>query len=122
MGNEITVGGSLAYSDADGSQFEIALSGLLATAGSKKFVRARQNIGTTEEAIGLGEVTSPGWGIFVNRDATNFIHPRVGTGGSRFARLRPGKFAILELGADITAPFAIADTGACDMDYAIVSA
>ncbi len=121
MANEITLSGSLAYSDSEGSSLSLALSALMATAATKKFVYAKQNIGITEEAIGLGEVTSLGWALFINRDATNFIELRVATAGTKFARIHPGKFALFFIGSGITAPFAIADTAPVQMEYLICS-
>ncbi len=121
MSNEITLSGSLAYADSEGSSLSLALAALMATASTKKFVYAKQNIGITEEAIGLGEVTALGWSLFINRDSTNFIELRVATAGTKFVRLHPGKFAMFYFGSGITAPFAIADTGACQMEYLICS-
>ena len=86
---------------------------------TKKFIGCKQNIGTSEEAITLGEVTSPGWAFFINRDETNFIELRVATGGAKFAKLKPGEFAFLRLGSGAQAPYAIADTAACQLEYKI---
>jgi len=80
-----------------------------------------QQIGTSEEAIDLGGLSTLGWAFFINVDPTNFIELRTGTGGTKFAKLQAnGGFALLRLGSGITAPYAIADTAACWMRYAIV--
>lgn len=121
MADELTLNASLEYEDSEDSEASLAIEDLLVTISTKKFIHAKQNIGITEEAIGLGEVTALGWGLFVNRDATNYIELRVGTGGTKFAKLRPGKFAFFEFGSGVTAPYAIADTAACQMEYIIVS-
>ena len=119
MADEITASASIGYEDSEGADELLAVSEKLATVASKKYIKAKQNIGTSEEAITLGEVTSPGWGVFINRDATNFINLKVATGGAIFAKLLPGEFACLRLGSGAQAPFAIADTGACQMEYFI---
>lgn len=121
MANELTLNASLVYADAESSDVDLALADVLANVGTKKFTKAKQNIGITEEAINLGEVTSLGYALFVNRDPTNYLELRVATGGVKFAKLRPGKFAFFEFGSGITAPFAIADTAPCQLEYLIVS-
>lgn len=121
MANEITLNASLAYEDAEGSDVTLSVAELLASVGTLKFVHAKQNIGIAEEAIGLGEVTSLGWAIFINRDSTNFIELRVGTGSTKFAKIAAGKFCLLFLGSGITAPYAISDNAACQMEYLIIS-
>lgn len=120
MANELTLNGSLAYADSEGSDISLAISALLASVATKKFIHGKQNIGITEEAIVLGEVTSPGWSIFINRDVTNFIELRVATGGAKFAKLLPGEFWCGRLGSGAQAPFAISDTGACQLEYLLI--
>ncbi len=122
MANELTLNATLAYADAESADEVLQIADLAATASTLKYVKAKQNIGITEEAIGLGEVSSLGWGLFINRDSTNFIELRTGTGATKFAKLKHGEFAFFRFGSGITAPYAIADTGACQMEYIIVSA
>ncbi len=121
MADEITLNASLAYSDSESADFILEVAALLATASVKKFVHVKQSIGTSEEAIDLGEVTSLGWAIFVNRDTANFIELRVATGSTKFAKLHAGKFALFFFGSGVTAPYAIADTAACQLEYMIIS-
>lgn len=120
MANELTLNGSIVYDDGNNSGNSLSITDLLASVTTKKSIRHQQSIGTSEEAIVLGEVTSPGWAIFINRDTTNFIELRVATGGAKFAKLLPGEFCLLRLGAGAQVPFAIADTSACLMDYILV--
>ena len=121
MANEIKVNAAVSYADSEGAKTLLEIVDLLASVSTKKYVQAKQNIGTSEEAIGLGEVTSLGLGIFINRDSTNFIELRTGTGGTKFAKIAAGRLAIFWFGSGITAPFAIADTAACQMEYLIIS-
>jgi hypothetical protein len=119
MANELTLNGSLEYHDSDGTEISIDIANLAASVSAKIALHARQNIGVTEEAIVLGEVTAPGWFFAINRDPTNFIECRVATGGAKFAKMKPGEFCMLRLGSGAQAPYAIADTGACMMEYAV---
>lgn len=121
MANEITINATLEYADSEGESESLQVTDLLATVSTKKFTKMKQNIGTSEEAIGLGEIAAPGWALFINRDLTNYIELRVGTGGAKFATLYPGKIALLYLGAGAQVPYAIANTGACQMVYFICS-
>lgn len=117
MADELTVTTQLEYLDSAGTEFNALIDSFAATAATKKIMHHKQAIGTSEEAIVLGEVTSPGWALFVNRDDTNFIELRVATGGAKFAKLKPGETCLLRLGSGAQAPYAIADTAECLMEY-----
>lgn len=86
-----------------------------------KYLKARQSIGfAAEEAIQLGEVTSPGWFFAINRDASNFIVLRTASSGTIFAKLLPGEFCFIRIGSGAQAPTAQADTGVCVLEYVVV--
>lgn len=122
MALEITIPAtSLSYEDNENSEMEFEALEVQATVASKKFIRHKQNIGTSEEAIVLGEVTTPGWALFVNKDLTNYIKLLVGTGGAEFARLLPGESARLRLGAGAQVPYGQANGSACQLDYLIIN-
>lgn len=93
----------------------------MATISSKKYLKGKQSIGTSEEAINLGEASAPGYALFINRDETNFIELRVGTAGAKFAKLKAGEVALLRLGSGAQVPYAIADTAACQLEYFILN-
>ena len=76
-----------------------------------------QNIGTSEEAILLGDVAAGGYWFVQNLDSTNFVELRSGTGATDFIKLLAGEWAIFRTSADATAPYAIADTGACNVRF-----
>lgn len=121
MANEITLAATLSYEDSEESSELLTLADILASVASKKYIKHKQNIGTSEEAITLGEVTAPGWALFINRDETNFINLKVATSGAIFAKLKPGEFALLRLGSGAQAPFAIADTAACQLEFFLIN-
>ena len=79
-----------------------------------------QLIGTSEEAIALGDVTTPGYAYYENLDATNFVSLRPATAGGNMVKLLPGDFAIFRHGT--TAPFAIADTAPVRIKKLIIEA
>ena len=85
------------------------------------YVAHRQSINhLAAVAIDLGQCPVGGWGMFINRDATNYIELRQASGASDFCRLNAGEFAMFRLSPDMSAPFAIANTAPCDLDYLIM--
>lgn len=122
MANELTLNASLAYEDAESILAEIGVEDFVLTPTTKWFTRYRVSVATSEQAISLGGVSSLGYAVFINRDTTNFIELRTGTGSTKFAKLKPNNgFAVFHFGTGVTAPYAIADTGACQMDVFICS-
>jgi len=90
-----------------------------AAQATAKLVRNVQNIGTTEEALDLGDVTVPGIAIFENLDDTNYVEIGSKPAATFYplVKVKPGEKYILRLG--VTAPFAKADTAAVELDYRI---
>lgn len=121
MANEITVSVALAYADSEDADESLAVSDLKKTITTKKYTKYKQSVGITEEALVLGEVTAPGYVVFINRDETNFVELRVGTAGAKFAKLFPGDVALLRLGSGAQVPFAIADTSPCILEVFLLS-
>ena len=119
MANEFTFLASLSYLDSELTSLALAIpQNLQKTITTKRYFQGKMSVTTTEVAINLGTLTTLGYAIFLNRDTTNFIELRVATGGTRFARLdATNGFWLGKIGSGITAPFAIADTAACQMDY-----
>lgn len=98
------------------------------TIGTQKFRKWIQTIGITEEAIDIGEITSPGMMFAQNLDPTNVVELRAATGGAKFAMLRAdansdgkGGAALLELGSGAQVPFAIATTAPCRVLFLLAS-
>lgn len=82
----------------------------------------RQTVGTTEEALVLGDCGAGGYFIVVNRDASNYVRIRPATGATDLVRLRAGEAACFRLDAGATAPFVIADTAPCEIEYVLLEA
>lgn len=127
MSLEVTSSVSVAYDD-DLSADSLAVVSRKLTSAGKRFTKLVQNIGTSEEAINLGEMTAPGAFVLVNLDPTNYIDVKVGSAGAIFARLKPdtlgdgtgGWVAGDCLGGGAQAPFAIANTAACRLAVFVV--
>jgi hypothetical protein len=83
-------------------------------------ISAVQNIGTSDETLSLGDVTSLGYIFLRNVDATNYVE--IGyTSGTYFGKLKPSEFAVLRAGAGLTAIHAKANTAAINLDYVVFS-
>ncbi len=121
MSNELSLLAQLLYADSEGESFAFTLpEGLQKTLATRKYVRNRLTVTTSELAIPLGNLATLGYAFFINRDTTNFVEIRVATGGTKFARLDASSgFYFGKFGSGVTAPFAIADTASCLVDYVI---
>lgn len=117
---EFKINASLYYEDSEGDVVDILNAvDVLRSIVTKIYFVHKQNIGTSEEALDMGALSSPfGWAFFLNRDATNYLEIRSGTGaGNDIIKLPPLCPALFHFGTDISAPFAIANTAACQLFY-----
>lgn len=128
MANEVTLSATLAYAKDNLSQ-ESQVSLAVFSPSGESYTRVTQSIATSETAINLGDISSLGYAMFVNRDPTNYIELKVATSGAIFARLDPdpnsdgkGGVALLRMGSGAQVPYAIANTAACIMDIFIIKA
>ena len=122
MANEITVNGSLAYSDSEGSARTLSIEDFIDDLTTKEYVCHKQTIGASEEAIDLGSLTTCGWALFINRSETTYINLKVATGGAIFAKLNAGGgAALLYLGSGAQAPYAIAGVAGAPLEVFIAA-
>lgn len=119
MANEITLSGSLKYSDAVGAVTEIFTNFLQATTATTRFTRIEMSIAITDTALVLGNLTALGYGFFINHDVTNTVYLRIGAAGNRFGTLPPGGIGLFYFGPDNQAPYAIALNAPCLIEYVI---
>lgn len=117
MANEITISVSIAVSK-NGLSEDLAFTGNLVTLTGSNWMKNIQSVGTSEEAILLGDVGTPGFMIVKNLDATNFVSIRSGTGAANTVKIKAGEVALFRHSG--SAPFAIADTGACRIQYLLL--
>jgi hypothetical protein len=122
MANEVTVSASLSVTESSitKTMAESAVNFDLVNVTPTKFVEGLQEIGTSEEAIDMGDITAPGWCFMKNIDATNFIEIYSATAETAMFKLLPGEFFVGKLSA--TAPFAKADVAICHLQYLIYEA
>lgn len=121
MASEITVESSLRFvksGDQDGLDFGPATF----TFAGTRSLKGLQSVGTSEEALVLGEVAAGGWLFIVNKDATNFVSLRAVAAATPLAKLGPGECALLRLHPNATAPTVQADTAACQIRYLLLEA
>jgi len=113
---EIRISASLAV---DNGIIDEALSksGLRFDWSGTKVTKHIQAIGTSEEAIDLGEITTLGYFMAINLDSTNYVEIRSGTGaGNDVIRLDANNgVCLLRWGSDVTAPYAVANTASCNV-------
>jgi len=120
MASEITISTSLEFAKG-GVGSTLSDASLTFDVSGTDYVQGTQNVGTSEEALGLGDAGSgitPGYCYIKNTDATNFVSIRSGTGAANTIKLKAGEVALFRFEA--TAPFVIADTGSVMIDYLLI--
>jgi hypothetical protein len=124
MASEIQVTSTLTYTNATygitakalsilGSQFNIT---------GKEYAAGMIAVPTTAggTAIPVGNLANLGWAMFKNADATNYIQLLSAVSGTVFAKLFPGEICLLRFNTTITAPAALANTLAAQLEYLIL--
>lgn len=119
MADELTVITGLLFSKGGLESQMDALRQTLDVSGSH-YIRRSQSIGTSAEALDIGEITTCGYIAIHNKDATNFVEIRDGSGGADVVKLLAGETAVFRLAT--STPYAIANTAACIVDYLLVEA
>jgi hypothetical protein len=119
MANEISLTGTLTISPSGKRSRSITLSTLVTMSGAN-YIERSQSIGTSAEALDLGEIGTPGMLYMKNLDATNYVTIQDGANGTAVAKILPGDEAVFMLGT--TAPYAKANSAACIVEYTIAEA
>jgi hypothetical protein len=117
MANEGTVTVSLSFNKSSRSA-SLGKTGLQFDIDGLDYVKKTQNIGTTEEAINLGDITTPGYFVAVNRSTTYNIRIRPATAVADLIVLEPGDVCCFRMYA--SAPFCIAITGSAELEYLLI--
>ena len=117
MANELSLSGS-ASETKNGATFAATYTKTVTVAGDTP-VSLVQSIGTADETLSLGEISTLGYMIAKNLDATNFIE--IGhTSGTYSIKLKALEFCIFRVGSGMTAIHAKADTAACLLQYLLL--
>lgn len=120
MANELTVSSGVRYNDGASTDFQRSFVDSVDLA-TLRHNHAIHNVGTSEEAMLLGDVSTLGYCWLRNLDGTNFVEVRTGTGAAKFVKCKAGEVQCFRFGSGVTAPYIVADTAACQVEYLIVS-
>ncbi len=120
MANEIFASVEL-KADNNGVHVHEKLFDFLDQASAKCFKNI-QTIGTSEEAIELGDVTAGGAFLAKNLSTQRVVKIRAATGLADLVEMKPGEFCYFRLDAGATAPFAIAIAGAAEVLFVVLDA
>lgn len=122
MANEISISISAGFSKSSraADTSDMGLLGLTFTMTGTDFVKGTQNIGTTAELLGKGDITTPGFLIVKNLDATNYIEFEKATFSTTAGtvKLKAGEVALFRVAS--TTIYACANTAACDIAYLLI--
>jgi hypothetical protein len=122
MANELTINVSAEYLDADDIAASIEVANYVRTLTTKKVLKTKQTVGITEEALVLGDVSTVGFIMLVNRDDTNFVEVKDGVGGTIVGKMFPGEmYGPVRLGSGMQAPYLIANTAECEVEVFITA-
>jgi len=116
LANEITAGASLVVTK-NSQTYEFSIGNRSFTMSGNIVLDYVISIATTETALGT---FSGGWILMYNMDGTNYVEVKTATSGTIFAKLKAGEFALFRAGSGVTAPYAIANTGACKLRVMIL--
>lgn len=119
MANEISYTANLSATKSNLS-LSRASGTLRADLTGAKFYNAVQNIGTSYEAIAIGDVASAGFAWFKNHDATNYVEIglEVSAAFYAFVKLKPGEVWMGRLAT--TTIFGRANTGAVNLETMLI--
>lgn len=122
MASEFKYRLTIEYDDGE-EEYSKNFGEVIADAALKILHVSKQTVGTVEELVDIGDAGAGCWLIAINHDDANYVQIRVGTGGSDFAKLLPGKvMGPVPLDpTDAAAPYAIANTAACRCTFICVS-
>jgi hypothetical protein len=102
----------------NGVTFTLSFNDTFDVAGDTP-ISAVQSIGTADETLSLGEISTLGYMIAKNTDATNFVE--IGhTSGTYPIKLKAGEFCAFRVGSGMTAIHAKSDTAACLLQYLLL--
>lgn len=113
----ISVAANFSKSGVSLDTSDMGLVGLEIDVSGTDWVKATQSIGTTAELLGKGEITTPGFLIIKNTDATNYVELEKATFSTTAGtvKIKAGEFAVFRVSS--TTLYACANTSACIVNY-----
>jgi hypothetical protein len=118
MAKELTLNLSLGFTRLNISTSIQSGTTQLDVSGSD-YVRQTMSVPTSATALPLGAITTPGYCMMINRDATNYVDVLDSTGGNACIRLKPGEVAVFRFSG--TAPAVKGHTAATKIDYLLIA-
>jgi len=120
MSDELRTSVAAVFSPTGKLPIEFKKAGVTLTITGTKAIRNRQTVGTSVEALELGEITDPHLFVGYNEDSTNYIEVRHGSSGDDVVKIPPSSVVLFYFAT--TTPYVIANTAACSLDYLVVQA
>lgn len=120
--NEATLSCSLQFAKGNIAAVILASGSVSRNVAGSLYCRNVQIVGTSREALILGDAGAGGYVLMHNTDATNFIDVYPDTAGTDpvLVTLLAKDWALFRLKA--TAPFLKADTAPCNLEYFLLPA
>lgn len=119
MANEITLTAAITFSRAAAPTYSEALSfgGIQIDQAGTDYSGGSQEIGTSQETLGKGSITTIGYVIIKNLDATNLV--QLGSvSGELGITLKAGEVALFRVSA--AQVYAQANSAACNVQYLLI--
>ena len=117
MAEEITLSASLTFLKG-GIGSSLSDTDLTFDVSGTDYFQGTQGVGTSEEALDLGHITTPGYCYMKNTDSTNFVSVIRATSEGNCIKIKAGEVALFRFEA--TAPFVKADTSEVQIDYLLI--
>lgn len=117
MASEITISALLSFLKG-GRKAELGDVAFQVTMTGTDYVHATQSIATSATAISIGSITTCGWIAIRNKDATNYITIRAGSGGADVIKIKPGETQVFRLATNT--PYAVANSAAVEIEYLLI--
>lgn len=114
MAAEITLTANIAVAKGNIASIARVASNKSVDLAGDAYISNVQTIGTSEEALLMGDVTAGGYIWVHNLDATNFVSLRPGAGTANCVKLLPGEYAMFRASVAL---WGIADTAPVQLEY-----
>lgn len=118
MANELTMNHYLAFVKGN-RKVNLGENGVNVSVNGTDFVHRTQAIGSTEETLNYGEITTPGYSIFRNNDATDTVNLRPNTGDANMCALPPGAYAG-PFKLAVSTAYGISSANTPELEYVII--
>ena len=118
MANEITATVSVAFAKGNIPSQTFPASFSVTVSGSN-YMRTVQTVGTSAEAMTLGDVATPGVAIIHNLDGTNFVTVAANNTDAPAVKIKAGETWPFRISG--TTPFLQADTAPVQVEFLVIS-